>query len=91
MLKERGSEYEIEWTEAYGGALYNFNDTLEAVTNNLTDIGWIGSLWEPSTLPLHNIYFSTPFTTTSPEQAVGIMNALDDRKKQCRTNGQNKM
>jgi len=81
MLKERGSEYEIEWTEAYGGALYNFNDTLEAVTNNLTDIGWIGSLWEPSTLPLHNIYFSTPFTTTSPEQAVGIMNALDDSEK----------
>ena len=58
MLKERGSDFEIEWTEAYGGALYNFNDTLEAVTNNLTDIGWIGSLWEPSTLPLHNIYFT---------------------------------
>ena len=37
MLKERGSDFEIEWTEAYGGALYNFNDTLEAVTNNLTD------------------------------------------------------
>ncbi len=81
MLKDRGSDYQIEWTEAYGGALYNFYDTLEAVTNNLTDIGWIGSLWEPSTLPLHNIYFSTPFTTTTPEQAVGIMNNLDDSEK----------
>ena len=81
ILKERGSDYQINWTESYGGALYNYNDTLEAVTQNLTDIGWIGSLWEPSTLPLHNIFYSAPFCTNDPFQAVGIMNTLDDTEQ----------
>ena len=30
-LEEMGSDDRIEWTEAYGGSLYGFKDTLEAV------------------------------------------------------------
>ena len=30
-LEAMGSEDRIEWTEAYGGSLYGFKDTLEAV------------------------------------------------------------
>ena len=77
MLEEMGSNHRINWTEAYGGALYDFNDTLEAVTQQLTDMGWIGALWEPATLPLQNIMYSLPFTTQTVGQAINTMNKLN--------------
>lgn len=80
LLEERGSNYRINWTEAFGGSLYGFQDTLESVSQNLTDMGWIGSLWEPSTLPLQNIQFPTPFTTQTVEQAFNSMNRLNDEE-----------
>jgi TRAP-type C4-dicarboxylate transport system substrate-binding protein len=81
MLEEMGSPYRINWTEAFGGALYNFNDTLEAVSQQLTDIGWVGALWEPAALPLQNIMYSTPFTTKTATQAITIMNDLNDSEQ----------
>ena len=77
LLEERGSEYRIDWTEAFGGTLYNFNETLEAVTTQLTDMGWIGSLFEPASLPLQNIMYSTPFVTQTVAQAINTMNLLN--------------
>jgi TRAP-type C4-dicarboxylate transport system substrate-binding protein len=77
LLEERGSAYRINWTEAYGGALYDFNDTLEAVSQQLTDMGWIGALWEPAALPLQNIMYSLPFTTQTVSQAINTMNRLN--------------
>jgi len=77
MLEERGSDSRIEWTEAYGGTLYKFTETLEAVTTQLTDMGWIGSLFEPAALPLQNIMYSTPFATQTVAQAINTMNKLN--------------
>jgi TRAP-type C4-dicarboxylate transport system substrate-binding protein len=77
LLAERGSQYRIEWTEAYAGTLYNFNETLGAVTTGLTDMGWIGALFESSRLPLQNIMYSTPFATQSVAQAINTMNRLN--------------
>jgi TRAP-type C4-dicarboxylate transport system substrate-binding protein len=81
LLEERGSPHRINWTEAFAGTLYDFNDTLEAVTQRLTDMGWIGALWEPAALPLQNIMYSTPFTTNAVRQAVDVMNELNDTKE----------
>jgi TRAP-type C4-dicarboxylate transport system substrate-binding protein len=80
LLEERGSAYRIDWTEAYGGQLYGPPDTLEAVTQNITDIGWIGALFEPSALPLQNIMYATPFSTTTVEQALATMNGLNQNE-----------
>ncbi len=77
LLEERGSSYRINWTEAFGGSLYTFNDTLEAVSQQLADAGWIGALWEPATLPLQNIMYSTPFATQTVTQAINTMNRLN--------------
>lgn len=77
LLEARGSNHRIEWTEAYAGTLYNFKDTLEAVTSRLTDMGWIGALFEPATLPLQNIMYSTPFVTQTVAQAINTMNKLN--------------
>jgi TRAP-type C4-dicarboxylate transport system substrate-binding protein len=77
-LEQMGSPYRIEWTEAFGGALYDFNDTLEAVQDGLTDMGWVGSLWEPAKMPLQNIMFAAPFVTSDVVLAVDVMNELND-------------
>lgn len=77
LLEARGSKHRINWTEAFGGSLYTFNDTLEAVSQQLTDMGWIGALWEPATLPLQNIMYSTPFATQTVTQAINTMNRLN--------------
>ena len=61
-LKELGIGDSITWTEAYAGALYNFDNTLEGVGQGLADIGWVGSLWETVKMPLHNVSYYTPFT-----------------------------
>lgn len=77
-LAAMGSDYRIEWTEAFGGTLYNFNETLEAVQTGLTDLGWVGALWEGAKMPLQNIMFSTPFVTSDPVLAVEILNEMND-------------
>jgi TRAP-type C4-dicarboxylate transport system substrate-binding protein len=80
-LEAMGSNYRINWTEAFGGSLYGFNDTLEAVADGLTDMGWIGSLFEPAKLPLQNIMYSTPFATTDVSKTVAVMNALNQKSE----------
>lgn len=77
MLAERGSDVRLDWTEAYSGQLYGLTETLEAVTQNITDMGWIGALFEPSKLPLQNIMYATPFVTDDVRTAVQVMNALN--------------
>jgi len=81
LLEERGSNYRINWTEAFGGSLYGFQDTMEAVTQQLTDMGWVGSLWEPSSLPLQNVDFVTPFSTQTVDQAFNAMNRMNDEQQ----------
>jgi TRAP-type C4-dicarboxylate transport system substrate-binding protein len=75
-LEAMGSEDRIEWTEAYGGSLYGFKDTLEAVGDGLTDAGWVGTLWEGSKMPLQNITYFTPFVTDDLVEMLQIMNEM---------------
>ena len=44
-LAAAGSEHRIVWREAFGGSLYNWQNSLEAIAIGLTDIGWVGALW----------------------------------------------
>jgi TRAP-type C4-dicarboxylate transport system substrate-binding protein len=78
-LKKGGSSYQIDWTEGFAGALYNFRETLGAVSKGLTDIGWIGSIFVPANLPLQNIMYSTLFSTNSVRMAVNVMNELNEK------------
>ncbi|MEO1456595.1 MAG: C4-dicarboxylate TRAP transporter substrate-binding protein [Pseudomonadota bacterium] len=75
-LEAMGSEDRIAWTESYGGALYGFKDTLEAVGDGLTDAGWVGTLWEGSKMPLQNITYFTPFVSDDLVATLKIMNEL---------------
>ncbi len=75
-LAARGSPTRIRWTEAYGGSLYKYADTLEAVEIGLTDIGWVGTLWELSKLPLQNVTYYAPFASNDPHAVLAIVNEL---------------
>jgi TRAP-type C4-dicarboxylate transport system substrate-binding protein len=78
-LAAMGSEHRIRWTESYGGSLYKLNHTLEAVEIGLTDIGWVGTLWEPSKMPLQNVTYYTPFVTDDHEMIADLMNELHEQ------------
>lgn len=77
-LEAAGSDSRIDWTEAYGGSLYGYSDTLEAVGLGLADIGWVGTLWEESKMPYQNVTYYTPFTTNDPSLQLNIFNRLHD-------------
>ncbi|WP_171181272.1 C4-dicarboxylate TRAP transporter substrate-binding protein [Ruegeria sp. HKCCD8929] len=75
-LEAAGSETRIDWTESYGGSLYKFDKTLEAVGDGITDLGWVGTLWEESKMPLQNISFYTPFVSDDLPAMLGLVNRL---------------
>jgi TRAP-type C4-dicarboxylate transport system substrate-binding protein len=75
-LAAMGSPHHIVWTEAYGGSLYKLENTLEAVEIGLTDIGWVGTLWELSKMPLQNVTYYAPFVTDDFQMLYKIMNEL---------------
>lgn len=75
-LKAAGGKYRINWKEAYGGTLYKLQDTMEAVRDGITDIGWVGTLWESDTMPLSNITYFTPFTTGNMKLQATVMDRL---------------
>ena len=75
-LAARGSAHHIRWTESYGGSLYKYGETLEGVQVGLADMGWVGTLWELSKLPLQNVTFYAPFASDDFRLVVDIVNEL---------------
>jgi TRAP-type C4-dicarboxylate transport system substrate-binding protein len=75
-LQAAGSPDRIVWTEAYAGALYDFNNTLEGVGDGLADIGWVGSLWEPAKQPLQNVAYYSPFVSGDVHAMMAIQEKL---------------
>jgi TRAP-type C4-dicarboxylate transport system substrate-binding protein len=75
-LASSGSSHHIRWTEAYGGSLYKYGETLEGIQIGLTDMGWVGTLWELSKLPLQNVTFYAPFASDDFRLVVDIVNEL---------------
>jgi len=76
VLKELGIGDTIKWTEAYAGALYDFNNTLEGVGDGLADVGWVGSLWEPAKQPLQNVAYYSPFVSGDVYAMMAIQDQL---------------
>ncbi|MEM1047694.1 MAG: C4-dicarboxylate TRAP transporter substrate-binding protein [Pseudomonadota bacterium] len=75
-LAAMGSDIEVSWTESYGGALYKFDKTLEAVEQGLTDIGWVGTLWEESKMPLQNVTYYAPFVSDDMPATLRVINEM---------------
>lgn len=68
-------KYRITWQEAFSGTLAKPGGELEAVQNGIADVGAIITPIHSDKLPLYNIGFVTPFTTTD---LVLIHKVIDD-------------
>ncbi len=85
-LRDNGNTHRINWREAYGGTLYRFQDTMEAVRDNITDIGYVGTLWEGSTMPLQNVTYFTPFATGDHGLVANAFERLNESQPAIRQN-----
>lgn len=77
ILGEAG-EYEIVWVESYGGTLYKFTDTREAVMDGIVDVGMVGTVWEGANMPLQNVTYFTPFATEDHRMIIEIFDDLSE-------------
>lgn len=73
------TKYRIEWREGYGGTLYKFQETLSAVRDNIVDIGWVGSIFEPTAMPLQNVTYFSPFATDNLPLVIATMDQLHEK------------
>lgn len=78
-LEARGSKSRIEWTEAYSGALFGPSEALKGVEDGIADVAWIGTMFEPGKLPLHNVHFYAPFVVSNAADAAAIGNDLHEK------------
>lgn len=70
------TRFRIRWREAFGGTLYRFTETRNAVKDGITDIGFVGTLWEGSAMPLQNVTYFTPFATDNLRLQVDVMEKM---------------
>ena len=77
-LAAAGSENEIVWREAFGGSLYKWQNSLEAIEIGLADVGWVVALWETSKMPLQNVTYYTPFVTDDLLLLLDLFNELHE-------------
>lgn len=73
-----GSGYTIKWNKMYGGTAMAAGEELTGLGNGLADIGSIVAPYEASKLPLQNISYWFPFTTTDPEIAAKVSMQLTE-------------
>lgn len=78
-LKASGSSTTINWTELYGVGHFKAHDGLESVEKGIAHLAWVGTLWEPSKMPLQGVTFNAPFATNNPMDQLAVMNELHDK------------
>jgi len=77
-LAETGN-HQIEWQEAYGGAIVKPKGVLEGIKLGLGDIGIVTTVFHNSKLPSQAIAFVTPFISTD---ARVVAKAVDEIAKE---------
>lgn len=73
-----GTDYTIEWTEAYAGSLAAVGGELDAIEDGLAEIAGVPTVFMPNQLPLQNVTYNTPFGPSDPELVMQVMDNLHD-------------
>ncbi|WBU59926.1 C4-dicarboxylate TRAP transporter substrate-binding protein [Paracoccus albus] len=71
-----GTDYQISWTENYGGTLAAVGGELEALEDGLAEVGVVPTVFEPTALPLQNVSYFTPFSSGDPRLVMATMDKL---------------
>ncbi|MBU3915797.1 C4-dicarboxylate TRAP transporter substrate-binding protein, partial [bacterium] len=78
-LKAAGDTDQIEWNQAYGGTIAKIGGALEAIEDGIADMGFVGTLFEAPKMPLHNVTYMTPFTTSDIFKVVDTISGLQEK------------
>lgn len=71
-----GSGQAIVWDQAFGGALAGVGGEMEAIEDGLAQVGEVPTVFEPTSLPLQNVTYYTPFGPADPGLVMKIMDDL---------------
>ena len=74
-IEAAGLGIKINWKEAYAGSLLKPTFVLQGVSDGIADIGFEPTIFHPDKLPLEQVSFMTPFTTTD----VGLVQGAIDK------------
>lgn len=72
-------KYKIDWTQAWGGQIVKPMGVLEGLENGLGDIGIVTVPFHPDKLPLNNLPYRLPFTSSDPKLVARVMDDLADQ------------
>lgn len=71
--------HNIEWREAYGGTVCKIGGCLEAVQSGVVEMANVGTIFEAAKMPLHNVSYFTPFTTSDASIVLETMTELREK------------
>lgn len=77
-IADAGLDIKINWKEAYAGSLLKPTFVFQGVADGIADIGFSPTIFHPDKLPLEQVTFATPFTTTDVELVGQTMDKLHD-------------
>jgi TRAP-type C4-dicarboxylate transport system substrate-binding protein len=66
--RAQAANIKINWKEAYAGSLLKPTMVLEGTRDGITDVGFEPTIFHPDKLPLEQVSFVTPFTTSNVVQ-----------------------
>jgi TRAP-type C4-dicarboxylate transport system substrate-binding protein len=69
----------IEWNQAYGGTIAKIGGELEAIEAGVSDMGFVGTIFHASKMPLHNVTYMTPFATDNIYHVVDTITELQSQ------------
>ncbi len=75
----KAGKYKINWNEAYSGQIAKPRGELEAIQTGLGDIGVIVTAYTPDKMPLHQIAFSTPFSSSDIGALTEGINFMNEK------------
>ena len=75
-IEAAGLDIKINWKEAYAGSLLKPTFVLQGVSDGIADIGFEPTIFHPDKLPLEQVSFMTPFTTTDVVLVQGAIDKL---------------
>jgi len=76
--------YQIQWTEGYGGSIAKIGSVFEAVEGGITDLGFSLVAFEWSKLKLQNISYMVPFGPDDPEIIGEAFHEMQETFPACR-------
>ncbi|WP_011582218.1 MULTISPECIES: C4-dicarboxylate TRAP transporter substrate-binding protein [Chelativorans] len=75
-LEAMGSEHRVEWNVAAAGSLAGLPAILDVTRDGIADVAELGAIFEPNRLPLTNVGYVTPFTTTDLRVATLAVDSM---------------